>query len=628
MNENTYRPEIDGLRAIAVVAVVLYHTGLGPRAGYLGVDIFFVISGYLITGHLHREWLVQGKIDFLAFYARRSRRILPALIVVVVTTFCAVVALLSPMGEQVNAAQSAAASLLFVSNIFFQANTGGYFDIGTHRLPFLHLWSLSVEEQFYLVWPISLMLLLRWRQAQLLSAISILALASLALAEWEIYRNPNAAFYQMTTRFWELAVGGLIAVSVPNQLSDGRVHANVGVVVMLVAILFPIDHFPGIGALPAVLGAGLYLHAVHGSKHLGLAGFWLTTRPMVFLGLISYSLYLWHWPLLVLGAAFHGGTMSIVTRGMLVAAAVGLAWLTFHLVERPTRRPDSQTTDARVILVGLLVSASLAFFVLVLADSLQQYPLPDDLASRARRDMPENRVQCNYRGDEALDVFPKPGCTSVLHKPVRVAIWGDSHALAWQPMAWLIAERTGVAATSYTRDACAPLLDYDNGKKGLEGKRCREFNALTVARVGSVDTLILVAKWPPRVAERNFEARFRTTLEQLAPAVRRIILVGPTPILRDAAPRCIESGNLEACTISRAEFDATADAARKMLIAAAAKYNHVEYVDPVDFFCDASKCPAVKDGFALFWDSNHVSTTAARNFSEKYFASDGKPRVK
>jgi peptidoglycan/LPS O-acetylase OafA/YrhL len=615
-----YCPEIDGLRAIAVLAVVLYHAGLGPGAGLVGVDVFFVISGYLITSLLYRESATTGRIDLMAFYARRVRRVFPALIVVVLSTVVVSMVLLSPFGEKLELARSAAASLIFVGNLFFQANTGGYFDSSANLLPMLHLWSLSVEEQFYAVWPVLFIAILRFRPRSRIAVIASLAVASLVLAEVLILFNPNAAFYQMPARFWELALGGVIALLLAGQQRDGRSEIIAGAILVLVATAIPIAHFPGIGALPAVAGAALVLHAVHVSSTLGPMGTWLRSRPMVFCGLISYSLYLWHWPLLALYRASHVGPPTLPARASLVASAIVLAWFSYRFVERPWRRPDPRTTDSGLVASGLIMSASLAFLVMKVGVLFHQQPLPDDLVSRTSRDMPENRVACNYRGDEGLEVFPKPGCNSMPDKPVRVVIWGDSHALAWQPMAWAIAQRNGVAATSYTRDACPPVLDYDNGKRLQEANRCRDFNVrvFNKVKVGNIDTLILTALWPDDLTGNNFKGKFESTMQRLVPQVRRIVLLGPTPYLHDSAPRCIESGNLDACAVSRSGFEVRYGASRQFLAALAAKYDNAEYVDLTDFFCDQETCPVLKDGYALYWDSNHVSSTAARHFSARY----------
>ncbi len=618
-----YRPEIDGLRAIAVLSVVLYHADLGVSAGFVGVDVFFVISGYLITSLLYQEWAITGRIGLMAFYARRVRRIFPALIVVVLSTFVVSTMMLTPsFEEELELSRSAAASLMFVGNLFFQVNTGGYFDPSANHLPMLHLWSLSVEEQFYAIWPILLIAILRLRPMSRNALIVSLAVVSVLLAEVLILFNPNAAFYQMPARFWELVLGGVIALLPGGQQRDGRPEIITGTVLVLIAMAIPIDHFPGLGALPAVAGAVLVLHAVHISSTLGTVGAWLRSRPMVFFGLISYSLYLWHWPMLALYRASQVGPAPLSARALLAASAIVLAWLSYRFVECPWRRSDPRTTDSGLVASGLIMSASMAFLVMKVGVFFYQEPVRDDLVSRTSRDWPENRFACHYRGDEVFEVFPKPRCNSVPDKPVRVLIWGDSHALAWQPIAWAIAQREGLAATSYTRDACPPVLDYDNGKRWQEANHCRDFNVrvFNKVKIENIDTLILTALWPNDLMGSNFKEKFESTVRLLAPKVRRIVLLGPTPYLRDSAPRCIEAGNLDACAVTRSSFEVRSSALRQFLATLAAQYDNFEYLDLTDFFCDQETCPALKDGYALYWDTNHVSSTAARHFSARYLA--------
>ena len=585
MQPMKYRPEIDGLRAIAVLSVVFYHADMGPSAGFVGVDVFFVISGYLITALLYREWLTTGRVDMSAFYARRFRRLFAALAFVVISTVIFSALVLSPYSEIQQVTRSAAASLVFVSNFFFQMTTGGYFDDSTDLLPLLHLWSLAVEEQFYVIWPILLVIVLRLRPTLLIPTLMVLCVSSFVLAELLIVSNPQAAFYQMPARFWELAVGGLIALSPPGRVRDGRAAAYSSLAILLAAVLVAPTHFPGIGVLAAVTGAALLLHAVHGTTELGKAGAWLRSRPMVFVGLISYSLYLWHWPLLAIDKATRAGPSPPQIRVLLCAIAIVIAWFSYRFVEQPFRRADPATSTPRVIAAGLTASFALALAAISLGDFLHRDPLPTDLASKTSRDMPANRFDCHYRGDESLDVFPKPDCDSVPDKPVRVVIWGDSMALAWQPFSWKIAEMAGAAATSYTRDACPPVHNFANGKRLAEDMLCRQFNSLVLEKLGGIDTLILAASWSsyPRQSENlsadtDLNTRLRETIQLVARRVNKIIVLGPTPTLRDTAPRCIRTASLDACAVSRKKFDEKAAASRALLSLIAADHANLTYL--------------------------------------------------
>lgn len=575
----TYRREIDGLRAIAVLAVVLFHAGLGG-AGYVGVDVFFVISGYLITALLLDEHRATGRIDLLAFYARRVRRIFPAAALVVLVVL-ALSWTMPPSDARADLAQSAGAALLFVANVFFEFHTGGYWDAASDAMPLLHLWSLSVEEQFYLLWPL---LLLFTRSRKVFFA---LAIASLVLAEYWIARNPEAAFFRMPARFWELAVGGLIATLPRTPLP--RWSATAGVVVTLAACVVPLAQFPGIGALPAVAGAALVIAAVHG----GATNAFLASRPMVGVGLISYSLYLWHWPLLAMYRDSVVGEGTLAMRLALCAIAVMLSCASYRYVEQPFRK--LRVRSGRTVLAGATISVVLASVVLLVgmrAPDLREDPFP--LATQAERDLPP--LGCSYNVNDTA--FPKCPITA------RNAVWGDSLAYAWRPYA----ESLGPLA-DFSRQACEPYLGWLPADPKPAELKCRDYNTHVVQALRGMDTVVIVARWKP-----DRIGAFRASLAAVAPHVRRVIVLGPTPELPERVPACLRGGHPEACAISRAAFEAKAAPLRAELRAAAAAFGNVEVIDPIDQFCTAATCPPVLHGVPLYVDTYHVSSTSVRAF--------------
>lgn len=354
-----YRPEIDGLRALAVVIVVLFHAGVPWfSGGYVGVDVFFVISGYLITGILLRE-IRAGSFSYRAFYERRARRILPALLAVLSATLPLAYATMLP--EQL---ESHAAAMLTVfsavSNVWFW-RTSGYFGETAELQALLHTWSLSVEEQFYLFFPLVLTTLLRWRKGRrLVLGLVMLALVSFAVAQWGILRSPVAAFYLIVTRAWELMAGALLASSRFGERGFSRRAANeCGAVVGMVAIVastFLFDSrtpFPGWPALLPVAGTVLLIAT---ARPGGAMTRLLALRPVVFVGLVSYSLYLWHQPLMVfarLGLEAHDGDAWLLGAG---AISLPLAALSWWLVEQPFRskRADRSPLVSPRALVGTL----------------------------------------------------------------------------------------------------------------------------------------------------------------------------------------------------------------------------------------------------------------------------------
>jgi peptidoglycan/LPS O-acetylase OafA/YrhL len=443
MSALAYRREIDGLRAIAVAAVVLYHldAALLP-GGFAGVDVFFVLSGYLITSLLVKERQATGRIDLMDFYARRVRRLLPALLLVVTTVLLLSTWWLGPLGTPFHLlTESALASVLFVANEYFLATAGDYFAGPADQLPLLHLWSLAVEEQFYLVYPLLLGLLLARGARATWQWLLVLSVVSLLFAEHWLQFSPERAFFRMPARFWELAAGALVAVSPAAARAGGRGMAwlaAVGLALVLASLVLGPwqDHFPGVGALAPVLGTAMVLRAVHVAGDLGWVGRGLSAAPMVWLGLWSYSLYLWHWPLLALDRATSLSPSPLAWRAGLCLVALGLAALTYRYVEQPVRR-GWRWPSHRVVLTG----GALGLGVLVLAVGLGRLDLvPEgrrELVARTLDDRPADMATCHYASiAEMADATP-PDCP--VAPGARLVVWGDSHALAWRPFADVLA---------------------------------------------------------------------------------------------------------------------------------------------------------------------------------------------
>jgi peptidoglycan/LPS O-acetylase OafA/YrhL len=589
----TYRREIDGLRAIAIAAVVLYHAGSGG-AGFVGVDVFFVISGYLITALLLREQDSSGRLDLPAFYARRVRRILPAAILVILAVLVAA-GLLLPVQNSSQVFQSAAAAALFVANLFFQSLTSGYFSADTGQLPLLHLWSLSVEEQFYLLWPALLLALPRPR---LLPALVMLGLASLGLSEWWLQGQPQAAFYQMPARFWELAVGGMIATQPARPLPRHAASAGIGLI--LAACLFPLTHFPGIGALPAVAGAALAIAALHGGASHRL----LASAPMVGLGLISYSLYLWHWPLLAFDRLLRIGPAPLSARVGLVAVSVLLAIASYRYVETPLRR--LRLPSGRTLAAGCALVLALAF-------SAWAWRPPEPIRINANVAM-----RCHpYLSGQAVQM-QSPTCLGAEQK---VVIWGDSYAHSWTPMAQELAAQLHMPATTLALDGCPPIAGAELALRSpMEATQCRKWNAAAIAylRKNGADTVVLAARWQMFITgdpgNGAADALVRT-VARVSPHVRRILVVGPTPTLPEDPSKCAALG--ADCSVSRQEFVAAAVPAWQA-IRRLEQDPKVTVSDPGDWLCGRTQCPSIRDGLVLYSDRIHVSQEASRVYSAGY----------
>jgi peptidoglycan/LPS O-acetylase OafA/YrhL len=396
------RGDIEGLRAVAVVLVVLFHASLGGvPGGFVGVDVFFVISGFLITGLLLREREANGTISLAAFYARRVRRLLPAALLVLLVTLLASIALLPPLLVPGVATDTAAAAL-YVSNMGFAAQATDYFAAGGTPSPILHFWSLGVEEQFYLFWPAVVLLVARGanRPARRVGAtVLVIAVASFALSWWLTSADAPWAFFSLPARAWELALGGILAVagtrlrSLPEPVAAGAGWVGLGLIVLAAVALTDATPFPGSAALLPTVGAALVI--VGGSRPAaGGPARVLGTAVPRFLGRISYSLYLWHWPLLVLPAAAAGVALPWPERVVLVVVAVVLAAGTQRWVEDPLRRGR---------LVGTLPGRNLAMAgALAVAVAIVSVGIGDSAAASLPHDQARADSGANERALDAL----------------------------------------------------------------------------------------------------------------------------------------------------------------------------------------------------------------------------------
>lgn len=455
-----YRPDIDGLRAVAVVAVVLFHAGLGGvSGGFVGVDVFFVISGFLITSIIRRE---QEKCVFTlaGFYERRARRILPAFFGVMIFCLIAGPLMMRPW-DLADLGRSMKYALGSVSNIFFSRVTKDYFGADVETMPLLHTWSLGVEEQFYIVIPLLMLLLARGtnRDRMRRGVFITVAVLSLVWSAWLVPRERSLCFYLLPSRAWELALGGLLALHpAPAMNAAARnVLSVAGLLMILAAIVFysAATPFPGPTALLPCMGTALVILA--GSNGKNATGRLLGSRPIVFVGLISYSLYLWHWPLFTLAKHLQLRSESWppwITPA-LVALSFLLGWLSWRYIESPFRRREkwSRRGIFTFSLAGLLVLFACA--VVVQKTNLFFKLLPSEANRIAAFRLSKNPLGNEGFADNAVAAAPYIyGDKSV---PPRMALWGDSHANA---LAYTLHERALAAKQSfrfYGRSGTVPL---------------------------------------------------------------------------------------------------------------------------------------------------------------------------
>ncbi len=538
-----YRPDIDGLRAVAVLSVVFCHAGLSFPGGYVGVDVFFVISGYLITGLILKD-LDRGTFSLADFWVRRIRRILPALLAVTVATAVAGWFLLIP-SAYASLGKSIVGLALLVSNVQFWRETG-YFTATAEEKPLLHTWSLAVEEQFYLFVPVLLLLLipvLRLRRVSCLVACA--AAASLGLSIYGTERSASATFYLLPTRAWELFVGALLAMrpgSRPDEASRAKEFAAaLGLVLILTPCLLYDQGtpFPGLAAIPPVLGAALLIWGGDSPGRLPSTCRFLAWRPLVIVGLISYSLYLWHWPLFAFAKNQTISPLSLNQRLILVVASLILAVLSWRFVEVPFRSRSLLASRRQLLSVAAISYASLLCGGVLLHGS---GGFAGRLPTQARRFADTSKTDSRYgRNVETRDV---PG--NLIHLgdadgAVELLVWGDSHAMSILPAVDVLCREAGIKACAATHTSTPPVIDYFSRQRYGLNERSIPFNASVMEYIsaGKIRTVLLVASWGSYFEEATFPDALLKTIDVLRDAEVNVYFMSDVPIFHYDVPKAL-----------------------------------------------------------------------------------------
>lgn len=618
MNDHLkYRADIDGLRAIAVLLVVLFHAF--PewfRGGFVGVDVFFVISGYLITNILLRSH-AHGTYSLLEFYERRVRRIFPALLLVIASTLIAAWFLLLP-SELAQIGKHALAGLGFVANLVYW-NEAGYFDTDANQKPLLHLWSLGVEEQFYLFFPLFVYLCIK-RKGSPLHWFTWTALASFAVGLTLTWTHPSAAYYLPFSRAWELMLGAVIA-ALPHQhvplANQPRLRKSLGLLslILLMAGCFLItekSRFPGFWALIPVTGAALAIWL--GKDRHEILGRFLCHRRLVAIGLISYPFYLWHWPLLTFARMWEGDEPSRRARFLLVLAAALLSWMTYVFLEKPIRTRARKHAAIPALIAASLASTAIALTVFINHGFPARFPetmpgLSDfqyDAASRYRRG------QCFLDVDQGPADFA-PSCFDQQPELPTVVVWGDSHAAQLYP--GLLAVYAGQAnIIQLTATRCPPIPGLDVHNRPL----CRAVNDAVVSHVTRIkpDLLLLAGAWH-KYEWQNVQETVKTFVGQGIP---QVVVVGPVPKWKEDLPKMLyramrqDSDNRlpYAMSAEAVQGDEQIEAGLRSLVTQAGG----TLVSARAALCEENDRCLVRTGqqteHILYWDTNHLTDEGSR----------------
>nr|WP_232836272.1 acyltransferase family protein [Mycolicibacterium smegmatis] len=677
LSATQFRPDIEGLRAVAILTVVLYHAGVpGLRGGFVGVDVFFVVSGFLITGLLVREVARTGTVGLASFYAARARRLLPAAAVVLVATSVAAAVLLPPLQARKVLGDTVAAAL-YLGNYRFAIEGTDYL-ADTAPSPLQHYWSLGVEEQFYLVWPALILGVAWWLRRRSAGGgrgtaslpyfvvLAVLAGGSLALCVLWTRTLPAWAFFSLPTRAWELAIGGLVALTATQWRRLPPVCAAVvgwGGLALILATCNQIGAatpYPGTAALLPVLGTALVIGAGCATPDLGVGR--LLSKPVLrAIGRVSYSWYLWHWPALLLAPALIGADLGLAGRLAMVVMSLGLAILTLHLVENPARFAAAlRSSTWRSLAVGatatgIAVCAGLALLAIrpvptgtgaavpaaaivdpptpraptpseqlrdAVAQSVHPHAVPSNLTPRlddiTKPDMFVNG--CVLSWDDVV----QPECASgVPDSTTTVALIGDSHAAMWQPALEPVSRQQGWRLEIMSKVTC-PLMKLPivSPYLGREFTECKQWRATVLERIErerpALIVLDMVRRYGADFGFVSYDQAWLDGLTRLVTQLRgtgaRVLVLGPVPDPHATVPTCV-SGHMDDALACAPERSIAMNHDGIAAEAAAVRAGGGQYADLGEYFCTDQRCPVIIGNTLVFRDDNHITAEYAQLMS-------------
>ncbi|ORW85145.1 acyltransferase [Mycobacterium sp. IEC1808] len=694
--QSRFRPDIEGLRAVAVLAVVLFHTDVpGFDGGFVGVDVFFVISGFLITGLLWREVSSAGTVRLGKFYGARARRLLPASATVGVITLIGSAVLLPPLQAR-SVIFDGIASALYVSNYWFIQQGVDYFGGMAPPSPFQHYWSLGVEEQFYLIWPALIIgtawLIRRARrrtrtdaasspssQSPYLVVLALVAAASFALSLAVTYVAPPVAFFSLPTRAWQLAAGGLIALTagqwrrLPARSAALVGWAGLGAILVASNQLSPATLYPGIAALLPTLGAMLVIGAGCATPSQG-CGRLLGTSPMRAIGRISYSWYLWHWPVLLLAPALLGHPLGLAARLTAAMVSAALAAPTLRFIENPLRFADPVRRSARASLalggaataVAVCVGVALLLWVPTPVGrgapaaplSITAAPAPAGsgmaaydaavqqafaqahaavAASADLRAVPSNLDPPLADAAEEHRALFRDGCMRNFFQDgqpecaagdtasaTTVALVGDSTAAMWNPALQQVAAQRHWRLEMMSKAGC-PLLDLRILSPTLhrEYTECTRWRGQIIARLGSEHPRLIVLDVMRRYGERyglpsgftSYDSAWNSSFFRLVRELRgtgaQVLVLGPIPDPQSYVPICL-SGHLDDATACSPARSTAVNEPGITAESAATAAGGGQYADLTDLFCTANRCPVIVGNTLVYLDPGHLTFQYAR----------------
>lgn len=641
-----YRPEIDGLRALAVTAVVLYHARLpGISGGYAGVDVFFVISGYVIIKMLLRQQQA-GAIQWQDFFARRVRRLLPLLCFTQLAALVAGYWLLSPFGALQDLSKSSISATAMLANVYFWHWQGSYFSPAADQLPLLHLWSLGVEEQFYLGLPMIFLLAAKWRSLGLARLLFALSAISLALTVWGFFYHPSATFYLPAPRAWEFAAGSLAALTAAPQGHHRQYElARWACLAGITICWFTGSKDASLSLLAsgsaAAFTATLLWLTDSGGERLLLPAL-LRHRALVWLGQRSYAWYLLHWPVLVFYRSYFLENVSLPELLCVVAMSLWLAHICHRYLELPLRYSTAAWAAGKRLAILTVISMisviAVSFWLGVSGASANQDKLRWQHAKMATEEI--SRSLC----PEALEPTRQPPLKACVagdtESPNQIYLWGDSHAGHLGGLLSGLATNAGFHLMEYWDLGCPPLHTW-HPPNWLTDTHLQECQAVASTTIQAIErsskqnkhvVAVMAARWEPYLGQAPISAADAAAVHTDNPAQKKlifgnalnetitsllankvqIILVAPIPELIVSAPACLARFTPETCWVPRSTVEAYRAPAMQLLRNSMQHWPNVQLVDPIEALCDADFCRVGSRQAPWYFDDDHLSLLGAQ----------------
>ncbi|WP_314955518.1 acyltransferase family protein [Bradyrhizobium cosmicum] len=629
-HEAQFRPDIDGLRAISVLAVIAFHLKIGLSGGFTGVDVFFVISGYLIGRIVYSE-VARGSFSLTRFYERRARRILPALLATIAISWFVADRYLYAF-EMGDFSKSAIASILFAANLYFYG-ASGYFAPAADTIPLLHLWSLGFEEQFYLLFPPTIVLLRRYSPRLMFAALLMMCLISLLVSQALLSSHPDAAFYLPISRAFEILLGALIAHPLFPR-SYNRLACELSAILGAACLLFSLVTFtndipfPGVAAILPCVGATMIVWS--GQSNTTQISRLLAWQPLAYVGKLSYSLYLTHWPVIVFGKLLQPNLSHLVFAIAAASASVVLAAISFWLIETPlrygtlTKQYCLPKAAAAMLLVGLLPAWNLAkLHAPASADPTINYILSFNSYNPRTRFLAR---ECFLDAEQTFSDRQVEKCV-----PASIStgamLWGDSHAAHLYFGLRAEMQKAAIPVGMLASSGCPPIVDLDVEQR----PKCKDVNkeVLSFLLRFRPRLVVLSAAWR---MNSEVTAKLKATVDQLEQAGITVAIVGESPAFNSRGPNIaaalLQAGKPPLATEIDTNIE-TMKATDALLAATFGASSGVFLLSPFKTFCSEKGCPLLSgDGIPLYFDHSHLTEAGSTLYAKALVSTIVGPLIK